>query len=96
VLTLLVFIPVPLVILAIRGFWKFIHIRYEKQWRCNSRSNSVLHDIVRGIRVVKTFGSEEREIKKFDRICLRLAQISASNEQLWARVFPFLSFFSRI
>ena len=92
-LTLLVFIPVPLVILAIRGFWKFIHIRYEKQWRCNSRSNSVLHDIVKGIRVVKTFGSEEREIKKFDSLCLRLAQICASNEQLWARVFPFLSFF---
>ncbi len=95
-LTLLVFIPVPLVVMAIRGFWKFIHLRYEKQWRCDSRSNSVLHDIVRGIRVVKTFGSEEREIKKFDAICLRLAQISKSNEQLWARVFPFLSFFMGI
>ncbi len=95
-LTFLVFVPVPLVIVAIRGFWKFIHLRYEKQWRCDSRSNSVLHDIVKGIRVVKTFGSEEREIKKFDSICLRLAQISASNEQLWAKVFPFLSFFMGI
>ncbi|MBO5858892.1 MAG: ABC transporter ATP-binding protein [Clostridia bacterium] len=96
ILTLLVFIPVPFVIAAIRGFWKFIRLRYEKQWRCDSRSNSVLHDIVKGIRVVKTFGSEEREIKKFDSICLRLAKISASNEQLWARVFPFLSFFMGI
>ena len=95
-LTFLVFVPVPLVILAIKNFWKFIHLRYEKQWRCDSRSNSVLHDIVKGIRVVKTFGSEEREIKKFDSICLRLAQISASNEQLWAKVFPFLSFFMGI
>lgn len=95
-LTFLVFVPVPAVVMAIRGFWKFIHLRYEKQWRCDSRSNSVLHDIVRGIRVVKTFGSEEREIKKFDAICLRLAQISKSNEQLWAKVFPFLSFFMGI
>ena len=95
-LTFLVFVPVPLVILAIKNFWKFIHLRYEKQWRCDSRSNSVLHDIVKGIRVVKTFGSEEREIKKFDSICLRLAQISASNEQLWSKVFPFLSFFMGI
>ena len=95
-LTFLVFVPVPAVIFAIRGFWKFIHLRYEKQWRCDSRSNSVLHDIVRGIRVVKTFGSEEREIKKFDSICYRLAKISKSNEQLWARVFPFLSFFMGI
>lgn len=95
-LTFLVFVPVPAVILAIRSFWKFIHIRYEKQWRCDSRSNSVLHDIVRGIRVVKTFGSEEREIKKFDAICKKLAEISISNEQTWAKVFPFLSFFMGI
>lgn len=95
-LTFLVFVPVPAVIFAIRSFWRFIHLRYEKQWRCDSRSNSVLHDIVRGIRVVKTFGSEEREIKKFDSICRRLAEISKSNEQMWARVFPFLSFFMGI
>lgn len=95
-LTFLVFVPVPAVIFAIRGFWSFIHVRYEKQWRCDSRSNSVLHDIVRGIRVVKTFGSEEREIKKFDSICRRLAEISKSNEQTWAKVFPFLSFFMGI
>ncbi len=95
-LTLLVFLPVPFVTLAIKNFWKFIRLRYEKQWRCSSRSDSVLHDIVKGIRVVKTFGSEEREIKKFDSICLRLAQISASNEQLWAKVFPFLTFFMGI
>ncbi len=95
-LTFLVFVPVPAVIFAIRGFWRFIHLRYEKQWRCDSRSNSILHDIVRGIRVVKTFGSEDREIKKFDSVCKRLAQISKSNEQTWARVFPFLSFFMGI
>ncbi len=95
-LTFLVFVPVPAVIYAIRSFWRFIHLRYEKQWRCDSRSNSVLHDIVRGIRVVKTFGSEDREIKKFDALCRRLADISKSNEQLWARVFPFLSFFMGI
>ncbi len=95
-LTFLVFVPVPFVIIAIRNFWKFIHLRYEKQWRCDSRSFSIFLDIVRGIRVVKTFGSEEREIKKFDGVCRRLAQISKSNEQTWARVFPFLSFFMGI
>lgn len=95
-LTLLVFLPVPFVILAISNFWKFIHVRYRKQWRCNSRSNSVLHDIVKGIRVVKTFGSEEREIRKFDAVSKRLADICVSNERTWALVFPFLSFFMGI
>ncbi len=95
-LTFLVFVPVPLVIYAIRSFWNFIRYRYERQWRCDSRSNSILHDIVRGIRVVKTFGSEDREIEKFDRVCKRLADVSISNEQTWAKVFPFLSFFMGI
>lgn len=95
-LTFLVFVPVPLVIYAIRSFWNFIRYRYERQWRCDSRSNSILHDIVRGIRVVKTFGSEDREIEKFDKVCKRLADVSISNEQTWAKVFPFLSFFMGI
>ena len=91
-LTFLVVIPVPLVAFLISRFWKYIHVRYEKQWRYDSRSNSILHDIVRGIRVVKTFGSEAREIEKFDRTCAELARISASNEHFWALTFPFLMF----
>ncbi len=91
-LTALVFIPVPAVMFMISRFWKYIHVRYEKQWRCDSRSNSVLHDIVRGIRVVKTFGSEDRETAKFDAISKKLCDISVSNEHVWALTFPFLSF----
>ena len=92
-LALLVLFPVPIMIYLIRQFWKFIHVRYEKQWRAESRANSILHDIIKGIRVVKTFGSEEREIKKFSDCSYRLAQISASNEKIWGLVFPPLEFF---
>lgn len=91
-LTFLVIVPVPLVAFLISRFWKYIHVRYEKQWRYDSRSNSILHDIVKGIRVVKTFGSEEREIAKFDKTCAELAAISTKNEHLWAVTFPFLLF----
>lgn len=95
-LTVIVLIPVPFVLLMISKFWTFIHVRYEKQWRCDSRANSILHDIVKGIRVVKTFGSEEREIKKFADVSLRLAEISASNEHFWALTFPVFTFFMGI
>ena len=91
-LTFLVIIPVPLVAFLISRFWKYIHVRYEKQWRYDSRSNSILHDIVKGIRVVKTFGSEAREIAKFDKTCAELARISMNNEHLWSVTFPFLMF----
>lgn len=96
ILTLIIFVPVPAVIFAISRFWAYMRLRYEKQWRSESRTNSILHDIVNGIRVVKTFGSEEREIKKFDSVCRKLAEVSIKNEQLWACTFPFLSFFMGI
>ena len=92
-LTFLVFVPIPISIFLISKFWGFIHLRYEKQWRYESRSNSILHDIIKGIRVVKTFGNEEREVGKFSRACERLARISASNEHIWALTFPFLALF---
>ncbi len=91
-LTLVVLIPVPLVTYAIHKFWSTVKVRYQKQWRCESRENSILHDIVRGIRVVKTFGSEEREIKKFSAASRKVAKVSTSNEHLWAIAFPILSF----
>lgn len=92
-LTFLVFVPIPVSIYLISKFWGFIHLRYEKQWRYESRSNSILHDIIKGIRVVKTFGNEEREVGKFSLACKRLAKISASNEHIWALTFPFLALF---
>ena len=95
-LTFLVILPVPFVVLAIRKFWTMIDARYRKQWMADSRANSILHDIVRGIRVVKTFGSEEREIGKFDKASRELADVTIKNEQTWAKLFPFLSFFMGI
>ena len=63
-LALFVFLPVPLVLFAASRFWNFIHRRYEKQWRLSSTANGILHDIIRGIRVVKVFGTEKSEIEK--------------------------------
>ncbi|MCH5198369.1 MAG: ABC transporter ATP-binding protein [Oscillospiraceae bacterium] len=91
-LTFLVFIPVPIVVYVIYKFWATIRVKYDKQWRVESRVNSVLHDIVQGIRVIKSFGTEKREISKFDAICKKLAVVSAKNEQLWALTFPYITF----
>ncbi len=95
-LTLIVILPVPFVTCAIRVYWKWISLRFRKQWRCESRESSILHDIVKGIRVVKTFGSEAREIKKFSAASKKLADIAVGNEHRWAIVFPLLTFFMGI
>ena len=95
-LTLLVFLPVPIVSIALSRFWRFIHIRYERQWRKNSKAQSILHDIIKGIRTVKSFGKEEVEIQKFSKATGELAQISSQNEATWALLFPIMTFFTGI
>ena len=95
-LTLLAFIPVPLVMFFLSWFWKFIRSRYERQWRKSSRCSSILHDIIRGIRTVKAFGNEKAEIAKFAQANRELAQISSDNEVLWSKLFPLLTFFTGI
>jgi ATP-binding cassette subfamily B protein len=95
-LTLLVFLPVPIVMVALSRFWKFIRNRYERQWRKNSQCQSILHDIIRGIRTVKAFGNEEIEIAKFSRVTRELAEVQSSNEVLWSLLFPSITFFTGI
>ena len=95
-LTLICFIPVPVVMIAMSRFWRMIRLRYDRQWRKNSRSQSILHDIIRGIRTVKAFGNEEVEIAKFAQVSKELAEVASSNERMWAVLFPALIFFTSI
>lgn len=91
-LTLLVFLPVIPALLILRVYFKVIHARYSRQWRLNSRSNILLNDVLKGIRVVKTFGREEAEIARFADISGKIRSISAQNEFIWAVLFPIVMF----
>ncbi len=91
-LTLWAYLPVPLTVVVIRWFWRTIHLKFSRQWRWGSRANSILHDIIRGIRVVKSFGNEKIEIEKFQRVSKKLADVSEENEKLWATLSPLLAF----
>ncbi len=90
ILTAVVLIPIPFAIILMVKFNHSTHVRYHKQWRINSKASSILHDIIKGIRVVKSFGNEEGEIKKFSDISRKLADVSASNEKYWAITYPFI------
>ena len=91
-LTLLVLVPVPVVAFCMHRFWQFIRARFERQWRQSSRVNSILHDIIKGIRTVKSFGNEAKEIEKYANANHKLATIQSSNEVLWGVMFPPLGF----
>lgn len=95
-LTVVVLIPVPIGVFVMTRFRHTTRIRYHRQWRINSKATSILHDIIKGIRVVKAFGNEEREIAKFDKVSRDLAKVSASNEKYWAVTFPLVGNFMAI
>ena len=88
-LALLVLLPVPVTLFVINRFRRRMWLMFEKMWRCSSRETHLLHDIIKGIRVVKTFGTEEREIGKFSTTSARLRDASINVERFWALVNPF-------
>ena len=87
-----VFVPIPLVVFLIKKFWETMQYRNRKNWMLNRRVNQLLQDTLNGIRVVKTFGSEEREIKRFSDATERAAKQSESNAKLFDTIFPLLGF----
>ncbi len=87
-----VFVPIPLVVYLIAKFWETVQYRNRKAWMLNRRVNQLLQDTLNGIRVVKTFGSEEREIKRFSDATARSSRQSEANAKLFDTVFPLLGF----
>lgn len=92
-LTIAVLLPIPIAVLLMSSFRHSTRVRYHKQWRVASKETSILHDIIKGIRVVKAFGNEERETEKFSKVSKKLAKVSASNEKYWAVTFPLVGNF---
>ena len=91
-LALMVLMPAPLVILSQRLMWNFLRSRYGRQWTLGARSNTVLHDIFSGIRVVKAFGMEKAEHKRYDDVIYAESRTQADNETLFAVISPVTSF----
>lgn len=88
-LALIVLIPAPIVAyLQIMSWRKFIRRRFRKQWRIYDQANSYLHDVLSGIRVVKTFGKEEREISTFRKYNKEYAQAAYSAEKVYSVLSP--------
>ena len=91
-LALLTLIPTPLVALATAAIWELIHNTFSKVWHRWSRLSDVLNDALSGIRVVKGFAQEQREVTRFNSRSYDLYQVNMRAEQTWATFMPMLSF----
>ncbi|MDI6617112.1 MAG: ABC transporter ATP-binding protein [Clostridiales bacterium] len=91
-LALMIILPMPVVILFIRITWKKVHSMLHKQWRSMDKANSLLQDILSGIRIVKSFGQEEKEIERFKSASRDFADCSGGNEKYFNTIFPAINY----
>ncbi len=91
-LALMVIIPAPIIMMIVRKVWRYTHKIYHRQWYMESQANTVLHDVFQGIRVVKVFGMEKKEIKRYDEVIKKVARISEKNEITWACIIPYMTY----
>lgn len=90
--TLFIFIPIPFVIFLAFKFKDSMRYRNAKTWMRIHCVNRLLQDTLNGIRVVKTFGSEEREISRFKEAQQRVTERHESDFRFFDTFFPMLSF----
>ena len=92
-LALLVILPTPLIALAFSLFRGIMGKLFRRNWERSAQSNAVLHDIFSGIRVVKSYGTEKRESKRFEDYALAEKNTQLKIETRWAYINPLLQFF---
>ncbi|MDE5801655.1 MAG: ABC transporter ATP-binding protein/permease [Lachnospiraceae bacterium] len=91
-MTLLSLVFIVIVFVITKIFWHHIHTIFHRQWMKFDDMHSNLQDIISGMRIVKSFGQEERESARFTEKTMEFAAIQRKNETFWAVFFPILTF----
>ena len=76
-ITLYSLILVPPLFCFATWFFKMVHKSFEVADEADGVLNAVLQENLSGVRVVRAFGQQEREVEKFDRVNLRLNELLA-------------------
>ena len=91
-LAALTIIPAP--IASVAAMFVFTRLRwvFRRVWHRWSKLHSVMSDSLQGLRVVKAFAQEDKEIGRFERRSRDLYQASMHAEQTWATMLPIMWF----
>ncbi len=87
-LTLIVFIPVPIIVCIFKFMLPKLWRMYSKQWRRSSSLNAMLNDSLTGIRVVKAFSKEAEETNRFYSTAEKLTQANLQVNLVSLTIFP--------
>lgn len=92
-LALIALSPAPIVSLITSLFFRRLHFVYTRFWVAWSKLTAALSDSLSGIRVVRAFAQEDREIERFEEQSTGLFESEYRANKLVAILFPTLSLF---
>jgi len=90
-LGLVMSLPVPLLCWLIYRHGEALNRRFLRSWRKWSRMTDVLSDSIPGIRVVKAFNQEDREIERFASRSEDVTEELSHVHRLWTTFWPLLT-----
>lgn len=91
-LALMVIIPMPVVAVISQKVLRRIGALYNRWWRKTCESSKYLNDVISGAKVVKSYGSEEREVERYKGISLKIAGGLEKAECTWYKLYPVMQY----
>lgn len=91
-LAALTILPAPFASLAAMIIFTRLRWMFRRLWHRWSKLHGVMSDSLQGLRVVKAFAQEDKEVGRFERRSRELYVASMQAEQTWATLLPILWF----
>ncbi|RYG65248.1 ABC transporter ATP-binding protein, partial [bacterium] len=91
-LAILVLLPVPFVVVGTQRYWRGLMKLWRRVWHQNSSLGAGLADALGGVRVVRAFGAEEREVNRFVNRSATLRDATMGVEIKAAQFYPIMEF----
>ena len=96
VLALYTFITIPIFFVSFKLLFNVFDKLHAKSYSKRRSFNSLVSDVLNGMRVVKSFSREDEEMKRFNKRNIEVAESRNEIQTFSARVFPFLHYLLRI
>ncbi len=91
-LAALTLIPIPAITVGSIIFGRKVHMVYHKVWRRMAGISAILADTIPGVRVVKAFAAEDREIDRFNDKNEEFFKSSMQEAKLSTIYYPIMGF----
>lgn len=91
-LTLFVLLPIGATILFLKKIYFKIFLYFRRFYHRRSRLSALINDSLSGIRVIKAFGQENEELKKFDSKSKAFLEAGIDLEIKWSLYSPIFQF----